>query len=126
MASSESAVTEYDFASFQADASRTLEPHRAMTPENFALVCLGLTGEAGEVADLAKKVIGHKHPLNIDRFKEELGDTLWYVAAICSLLGVSLAEVARGNIEKLQRRYPDGFEPSRSLNREPSYDSASL
>lgn len=48
---------------------------------------------------------------------EELGDTLFYMAAICTLYDIRLSEVANGNIEKLLIRYPNGFEASRSINR---------
>lgn len=42
---------------------------------------------------------------------------MWYVAEVASGLGVSLEEVARKNIEKLKARYPDGFDPDKSINR---------
>lgn len=108
----------YSLNSYQVEAERTLVPHRRLTPENLAIVCLGLTGEAGEVADLAKKLLGHKHPFDRAKFKEELGDVLWYVAAVCSLLDMSLEEVAKGNIDKLHKRYPHGFEAQRSIHRD--------
>lgn len=79
---------------------------------------LGLAGEAGELCDLMKKHLGHGHPLDRDKLKGELGDVLWYVADLCSLFNLSLADVAEANIEKLRRRYPDGFSTDRSVNRE--------
>lgn len=78
---------------------------------------LGLAGEAGEVADEIKKVIGHGHALNKDKLKKELGDVLWYVAALCNDLGLSMGDVAQANINKLAARYPDGFKQSDSINR---------
>jgi len=48
---------------------------------------------------------------------KELGDCLWYVAAMATALDVDLGEVGARNIEKLRRRYPDGFSAERSLNR---------
>lgn len=85
---------------------------------DMANAALGLTGEAGEVADEIKKFLFHGHPLNPEKVVKELGDVLWYVALMADLLNVSLDFVMEHNIEKLKRRYPDGFDPVRSVNRE--------
>ena len=70
---------------------------------------LGLTGEAGEAADKIKKMLRDKDGVVSDEDRasiiKELGDILWYLAAISRYLGVSLSEVASGNIEKLESRY---------------------
>lgn len=70
---------------------------------------LGLTGEAGETADKIKKILRDKDGEISDEDREsiakELGDVLWYVAAIARYLGVDLSEVAEGNINKLESRY---------------------
>lgn len=79
---------------------------------------LGLAGEAGECADLTKKHYFQDGRLFVDDLEEELGDVLWYVAETAAALGVTLEEVAQRNVEKLCRRYPDGFEAERSLHRE--------
>ena len=50
--------------------------------------------------------------------KEEIGDVLWYCAELATALGVTLDEIAQGNVDKLRRRYPDGFDPERSIHRE--------
>lgn len=101
---------------FQAACSRTArtykDPARAL-----AVMGLGVAGEAGEVADLIKKVIGHDHDLDVIKVRAELGDVLFYVAAIADLVGLSLSEVAQANIDKLFQRYPNGFDPERSKNR---------
>lgn len=79
---------------------------------------LGLTGEAGEVADLVKKGVFHGHTdITAEDIAEELGDLLWYVANTASELGFSLEDIAAVNIEKLKARYPDGFDSDRSMNR---------
>lgn len=85
---------------------------------DMANAALGLTGEAGEVADEIKKFLFHGHPLNPEKVVKGLGDVLWYVALMADLLNVSLDFVMEHNIEKLKRRYPDGFDPVRSINRE--------
>jgi len=84
----------------------------------LGIFCLGLTGEAGETADLVKKFIGHGHALDDDKLMNELGDTLWYLAVIADMMGYSLEDIAKRNIEKLKSRYPDGFDEERSINRE--------
>lgn len=78
---------------------------------------LGLPGEAGEVADLVKKHFFHGHVLDRDDLIKELGDVCWYLALICTAIGVSLEYVMGQNIEKLKRRYPEGFSESASINR---------
>lgn len=78
---------------------------------------LGLTGEAGEVADIVKKSYYQGHELDFDAIVEELGDVAWYIALACQALGVSMETVLKTNIEKLGNRYPYGFDPSMSRNR---------
>jgi NTP pyrophosphatase (non-canonical NTP hydrolase) len=78
---------------------------------------LGLAGEAGEVADLVKKGIFHQHGLDLAKVEKELGDVLWYVAALCSTLGLNLGLVMQANIDKLQARYPEGYSPEASKQR---------
>lgn len=79
---------------------------------------LGLCGESGEVADHIKKYLFQGHCLDRDYVIKELGDVLWYLSISAYHIGVSLEEVAQRNIDKLQKRYPNGFEVERSLNRD--------
>lgn len=69
---------------------------------------LGLAGEAGETVELIKKAWFHGRELDREKLKKELGDVLWYVAALARAQGLTLREVAEGNIAKLDERYPDG------------------
>ena len=69
---------------------------------------LGITGEAGDVASCIKKVHVHGNESVKDGIKENLGDTLWYIAMICNFYGWDFEEVLKQNIEKLKRRYSDG------------------
>lgn len=94
------------------------EQNRTGNGSSLIVFVLGLGGEAGEVIDLIKKYIGHGHPLDRERLLRELGDVLWYVSAIAGALGFTLEEVARANVAKLRARYPDGFDPARSQNRD--------
>lgn len=106
---------------YQYQASRTLiaEPDAEYTGEEIMLVwnALGLAGEAGEVADLVKKAVFHRHPLDREKLIKELGDVLWYVAALCTKLGVHMDDVMAANIAKLRTRYPDGYSSAASLQR---------
>lgn len=79
---------------------------------------LGLFGEGGECADTLKKYLFQEHELDKDHMIEELGDVLWYCAELAAGLGVTLEEVAKRNIDKLRKRYPEGFSAERSRNRE--------
>lgn len=85
---------------------------------NYAL---GAVGEAGEIADLIKKVIFHGHPLDqdtIDKIIKECGDELWYISRATAALKVKLSKCASINLDKLKTRYPDGFDEQKSINRE--------
>ena len=96
------------FDDFQREALRTSSapfPER----ERPLVQCLGLCGEAGEVADLIKKAAWHGKPMDLDRLASEMGDTLWYLAALASTCDVDLEEIAHHNVDKLRARYPDGF-----------------
>lgn len=80
-------------------------------------VGLGLTGEAGECADIIKKHLHHGHELDAEHLKKELGDVLWYVAVGCEVLGTTMEDVMNLNINKLKARYPEGFDPEKSQHR---------
>ncbi len=78
---------------------------------------MGLCGESGEVIDLVKKHISHGHPLDREKLIKELGDVAWYLAELATVLGVGLDDILKGNIEKLKKRYPDGFSIAASIER---------
>lgn len=105
-----------DFNEYQINALRT-----ASMKDKLALVhngVMGLAGESGECIDLMKKHLFQGHELNSEKMIDELGDVLWYVAITAEGLGVSLEEVATHNVDKLKKRYPEGFDSARSINRE--------
>lgn len=95
----------------------SLAPHFARENAAMSMAALGLAGEAGEVVDYLKKVIHHGHDLDREKLARELGDVLWYIAETASTAGISLHEVASRNIDKLSKRYPEGFTSERSQNR---------
>lgn len=105
-----------NFKEYQELAERTRNRKLSHTMEmgNYAL---GLPCEAGEVGDIMKKHIYHDHTLNIEELIKEMGDTLWYMANLCTLLNIDFDRVAEENIKKLKNRYPDGFSKECSVNR---------
>jgi NTP pyrophosphatase (non-canonical NTP hydrolase) len=76
-----------------------------------------IAGEAGELANIVKKVLWHGHDFDTDKMVDELGDILWYLATTAHGLGYDLDTIAERNIQKLKQRYPDGFSEERSKNR---------
>jgi NTP pyrophosphatase (non-canonical NTP hydrolase) len=90
--------------------------------ENFDIeLCnavMGLCGEAGECIDLVKKYIHQGHELNTEKLIDELGDVLWYIAEAADALRIPMDTIAQRNIDKLIKRYPEGFTTERSINRE--------
>lgn len=99
-----------NFEEYQKESRKT-----ALYPDNgnnWIYPVMGLTGEAGEVADKMKKVmrddgniVSEQKKLEV---KKELGDVLWYVSQIASELGLSLDEIAQENIKKLFDRLERG------------------
>ena len=73
---------------------------------------LGLTGEAGEVADKWKKLLAYKNAKisaeDLKELEKELGDVLWYLAVFADNLGLKLDDIARHNLQKLADRYKRG------------------
>ena len=96
-----------NFEEYQAEARQTaLYPRRL---NNLEYPTLGLAGEAGEVANIVKK-IQRDHGGEITeeiraKLKDELGDVLWYISACADELGLTLAEIAEFNVEKLAERH---------------------
>ncbi len=92
------------FNDYQKKALKTLLP----SANNIPYIALGLTNEAGEVAGKIKKWIRDNDndldKLDKSAIADELGDTLWYLALMAQKLGLSLEDVAQGNIDKLSSR----------------------
>lgn len=78
---------------------------------------MGLCGESGEFIDHVKKVRFHGHSTDREYLCKELGDVAWYLAEAAWALGVPLEDVLAQNLQKLQKRYPDGFSAERSIHR---------
>ena len=79
---------------------------------------MGLCGESGEATDIVKKHLFQGHDLDKEKLAKELGDIAWYLAEAATALNIDLDDIFAANIEKLRKRYPEGFDASRSINRE--------
>ena len=91
-----------------------------VSPERVLTAAIGISAEGGEFAEIVKKCIFQGKPMDDEaqyHMKRELGDIMWYIAQACIALGISLEDVLDTNIQKLEARYPDGFEAFRSENR---------
>ena len=105
----------YSFAGYQIEAARTIDydlPIHDLIQHSL----FGMCSEVGELNGLyQKKLVGHE--FDREHAKKELGDVLWFIAEYCTAMGWTLGEVARLNIEKLKKRYPDGFDTDKSVHR---------
>lgn len=100
---------------YQKAASRTMPDIPAY--DKIRNGCYGLNGEAGECIDLLKKHEFQGHQFYPEKMLDELGDVLWYIAETATGLGYTLENVALYNINKRMDRYPEGFDPEKSINR---------
>jgi NTP pyrophosphatase (non-canonical NTP hydrolase) len=100
---------------YQELAKRTMPPSEWR--EQFLEAGIGVSEEAGEILSLVKKEAFHGHTYPAEKYADELGDLLWYLAFLATLKGLTLKEVAQQNVEKLKRRYPEGFSTEKSINR---------
>lgn len=78
---------------------------------------LGLCGESGECADMVKKHLFQGHELDTEHMAKELGDVAWYIAVSAHAIGYDLETILQMNVDKLRKRYPNGFETDKSLHR---------
>lgn len=100
---------------YQRLASRTMNP--ALTKgETLQHALFELCSEIGEIHGIYQKSY-QGHSIVRAELAKEIGDVLWGLAELCTALGLELGDIAEKNIAKLQKRYPNGFEARRSLNR---------
>ena len=101
---------------YQKEAMTLLNP--AIPQKDVLLNALmGLCGESGEAIDLVKKHLHQGHELDREKLKKELGDIAWYLAEAATALDADLDDILAGNIDKLRRRYPEGFDADKSIHR---------
>lgn len=78
---------------------------------------LGLSGESGECEDLIKKSLFQGHILDTESLAKELGDVAWYLAITAEAIGYGLETIFQMNLDKINERYPNGFDPKKSIHR---------
>ena len=116
------AVTSDSSKDFVALADRMGELDRqGACIERLTTAGIGLAAESGEFLEIVKKMVFQGKPWNSDNREHliiELGDVMWYVAQACMALEIDLDDVIKGNIKKLEKRYPGGkFDIGDSENR---------
>ncbi len=101
---------------YQKAAMATLNP--ALDKKDvFINSIMGLCGESGEAIDIVKKWLMQGHELDKEHLVRELGDVAWYLAEAATALDVPPEAVFQGNLDKLRRRFPNGFDTGASVNR---------
>ena len=85
---------------------------------NLLHSALGQVTESAEFLESVVKTLLDDKPLDKVNLIEELGDEQFYHAVACEALGVSFEEVQAKNIEKLRKRYPEGFSEHSAINRD--------
>lgn len=103
---------------YQHEALRTASGMESKYYPRILNGLMGLNGEAGEAIDILKKHLFHGHKLDEKHLVSELGDVAWYLAISADALGYDLETVLQMNIDKRNRRYPNGFEVDKSLHRQ--------
>ena len=101
---------------YQKKAMETLNPELSQRDVLLNGV-MGLCGESGEAIDIVKKHLSQGHDLDKEHLAKELGDIAWYLAETATAIGYELDDIFRMNIEKLKKRYPQGFTVKDSINR---------
>ena len=101
---------------YQALAMTTLNPELSKKDVLINGV-MGLCGESGEAIDIVKKHLHQGHELDREKLAKELGDIAWYLAETAWALDIPLEEILEGNINKLKKRFPEGFSTERSIMR---------
>ena len=109
-------MTDITMNQYQKHAERTSGAGKSGDRRQI-IAALGLAGEAGEFANMIKKLTAHGHDIPAEVLADELGDCLWYIAEAATACGLKLDEIAKMNVEKLKARYPEGFSEERSRNR---------
>lgn len=105
-----------NFNDYQLETRRTA-PLNQDTLGSLVNFSMGLAGESGEVVDQVKKAAFQGHDLQYAQLANELGDVLWYLSRAADAIGYKLLDIALLNLDKLHKRYPNGFSEEDSVKR---------
>jgi NTP pyrophosphatase (non-canonical NTP hydrolase) len=103
------------------DSLDIIDEASGVSPERLITAALGICAEGGEFTEIVKKCVFQGKPMDehtVYHLKRELGDIMWYISQACIALDTSIEDIIYMNIEKLENRYPDGFDSFRSENRD--------
>ena len=103
-----------DYADFVFDL---LNHKHQNVDDRLTHIILGIVTESGEIADILRKTIGYLQDFDHVNAKEEIGDLMFYIVALCKLQGYSLGDIIDNNREKLEKRYPNGWTPQAAKDR---------
>jgi NTP pyrophosphatase (non-canonical NTP hydrolase) len=97
-----------DLRQYQESVKETAKKDFEKKEDELANWGLGVVGEAGDLAGCIKKTIYHDNNQTAG-IRENIGDTIWYLAMICNFFGWDFEEILFENIKKLKKRYTKGF-----------------
>lgn len=100
---------------YQDLARRTQNPKLSLVERRLHALH-GIAAEAGEINAIYQKSL-QGHPVDPVKVVDEMGDLIWFLAELADVLRIPLDNVAEHNINKLRKRYPDGFDVEHSVNR---------
>ena len=101
---------------FQKLSTRTLNMELSKE-QLISNMIFGANGELGEVTDILKKDLFHSHKLDQGHLAEEIGDVMFYLVNLATIFNFNMEDILQANVDKLKKRYPDGFDIDRSINR---------
>lgn len=98
-----------NFNDYQIEAEKTIQKYKADDTANKVIPFLGIIGEAGSVVSELKKHLrdGTSYSNYNNKLEEELGDVLWYIAAIASQNDIQLEDIAKANVAKITDRFAE-------------------
>lgn len=109
-----------DIKTFQEASKRTFNTNLTYN-EKLCNCVAGMFGEGGEVADIIKKHLFQGHSFDRNHIAEEIGDLMFYIVNLATVLNMDMEDILDSNVDKLKKRFPDGFSTRKSIEREDRY-----
>jgi NTP pyrophosphatase (non-canonical NTP hydrolase) len=103
--------------------------------EDIVHAAMGISTEAGEILDVAKKLWAYEQELgalnkegktHYRNLEEELGDVMFYVVAMVITVGLDFPTILQKNIDKLSKRYPTGYSNAAATERADKFQGESF